>query len=276
MTFSIIMPIYNVERYLQKSIESVLSQNFKDFELILIDDASRDRCGDICESFAKKDPRVRLVHNKQNLGVCATRNVGIDLARGDWIWFADPDDTISPNSLETLSHHLSSGLDVIFFGFQYVIEAGDYRQVKSKISLPVHVGGTSNREIAAFVLANDFKHTFSPLWNKLYRRDFMSQYAIAFRDTTLEDAFFNFSVFSHTNRIQTVDGCFYSYLRRKSGSLSKKKAWNRLDIYKKRYHTVLQFLKEKDALTGANRAKAFYCYFSRLFYVMYVAIVSKK
>lgn len=276
MTFSIIMPVYNVERYLEKSIQSVLNQNFRDFELILIDDASPDKCGGICQAFSEKDARVRLVHNQRNLGVCAARNVGLGLAKGDWIWFVDPDDQVSPNALAALYDCLSPNLEVVFFGFQYVIEANDYQEHRSKKSRPVHLPGTSQKEIAQFVLNNDMKHTFSPIWNKLYQRDFLDKHKIVFCDTALEDTFFNFNVFSHANQIRTIDACLYFYLRRKSGSLSKQKEWNRSDIYKKRYRTVLQFLKQKDAYAAVNHAKAFYCYISRLFYVMYVAIISKK
>lgn len=275
MTFSIIMPVYNVERYLAKAIQSILNQDFQDFELIIIDDASPDKCGDICVNYSEKDTRIRLVHNKQNLGVCAARNIGMDMAKGDWIWFVDPDDTICPNALSTLSQSISPGLDVIFFGFQYVIETRDFKAIKAKKSMPYPMWGTTNKEIAAFVLKNDLKHTFSPLWNKIYRRDFMKQCHIAFNDTALEDAFFNLDIFAHTNQIKTIPACFYFYLRRQSGSLSKNKAWNRLDIYKKRYKTFLYFLKKKGALTKTNHAKAFYCYFSRLFYVIYVTVVSK-
>lgn len=275
MTFSIIMPIYNVERYLEKSIQSILNQSFEDFELILIDDASPDKCQDICKAFSEKDQRVRFARNKSNLGVCRTRNVGINLAKGDWIWFVDPDDVICPDSLELLSNSVSEKLDVVFFGFQYVIETSDYKERKSKISMPVHPQGTTKKQVAQLVLQNDFSHTFSPLWNKIYRSDFIKKHKIAFDNTTLEDTFFNLNVFSKTNQIKTVDKCLYCYLRRKSGSLSKNKDWNRPDIYKKRYRAFLDFLRQKDSLTKSNRMKAFYCYFSRLFYVMYVAVVSK-
>lgn len=276
MTFSVIMPIYKVERYLEPSIQRVLSQSFHDFELILINDASPDKCGDICEAFSKKDARVRVVHNPRNLGVCASRNIGIDMAKGDWIWFADPDDKISPNALESLSKCLSIDLDVLFFGFQYVIETKDYKERGSNISMPAPIAGHFNQETADFVLKNDLKHTFSPLWNKLYRRAFLKKNHIAFSDTTLEDTFFNLNVFSHTNQIKTVDECFYFYLRRQSGSLSKQKTWNTPEIYKKRYGAFLHFLKQKGAFTKRNRWNAFYCYFTRLFYVLYVALVSKK
>lgn len=276
MLFSIIMPVYGVERYLAKSIQSVLNQTFKEFELILIEDASPDKCGEICQTFSEKDTRIRLVHNQCNQGVCAARNTGIHLAKGDWIWFVDPDDTIAPNALEVLRRHLSPDLDVLFFGFQYVIETGDSKEQKAKISMPAPMAGTSEKAIASFVLQNDLQHTFAPVWNKLYRRGLIQQRHITFPDTTLEDAFFNFNVFSYANHIKTIPACFYFYLRRKSGSLSKKRAWNRLDSYNKRYQTVLHFLRQKNACTKGNLAKAFYCYVTRLFYVLYVAMIPKK
>ena len=90
---SIIVPVYKVELYLEKCINSILNQTFKDFELILVDDGSPDRCGEICDEYAKKDNRIVVVH-KENGGQASARNVGLDIARGDYIGFVDSDDWI--------------------------------------------------------------------------------------------------------------------------------------------------------------------------------------
>ena len=91
MKVSIVIPIYKAEKYLSTCIDSVLGQTYKDLEVILVDDASPDRCGDICEEYAKKDSRVRVIH-KENEGVSKARNAGLAIATGDYVQFVDSDD----------------------------------------------------------------------------------------------------------------------------------------------------------------------------------------
>lgn len=92
---SIIMPVYNSEKYLSKAVESVLAQDFQDFELIMVDDGSPDNSGAVCDSYAEKDARVKVIH-KKNGGICSARNAGIDAARGEYIGFCDNDDLYLP------------------------------------------------------------------------------------------------------------------------------------------------------------------------------------
>ena len=96
---SIIMPVYNSEKYLEHAVNSILSQDFDDFELILVDDGSPDNSGQICDDFAKKDKRVKVIH-KQNGGICSARNAGLDLAQGEYIGFCDNDDEYLPHLIK--------------------------------------------------------------------------------------------------------------------------------------------------------------------------------
>uniref|UniRef100_UPI003079CB33 glycosyltransferase family 2 protein n=1 Tax=Phascolarctobacterium succinatutens TaxID=626940 RepID=UPI003079CB33 len=93
---SVIVPVYKVEKYIHKCVDSILNQTFKDFELILIDDGSPDNCGEICDEYAKKDSRVRVIH-KENGGQSSARNRGLDIAKGEIIGFVDSDDDIEVN-----------------------------------------------------------------------------------------------------------------------------------------------------------------------------------
>ena len=108
-TFIIIVPVYNVEHYLQRCIESVLSQSYQNFELLLVDDGSKDKSGAICDEYAKKDNRVRIFH-KENGGVSSARNVGLDNACGDWICFVDSDDEMENRYLSKF--HQDSDLEI--------------------------------------------------------------------------------------------------------------------------------------------------------------------
>lgn len=98
---SIIVPVYKAEPYLRKCIDSILNQTFKDFELILVDDGSPDRCGEICDEYALKDSRIKIIH-KENSGRSSARNVGLDIAQGEYIGFVDSDDWIEPDMYEVL------------------------------------------------------------------------------------------------------------------------------------------------------------------------------
>lgn len=95
---SVIVPVYNVEKLLQRCIDSILAQTFTDFELLLIDDGSKDKSGEICDEYAAKDSRIRVFH-KQNGGVSTARNLGIDKAQGEWIYFVDSDDSNFRNTI---------------------------------------------------------------------------------------------------------------------------------------------------------------------------------
>lgn len=108
---SIIVPVYNVEEYLPRCLESIANQTFKDFECILVDDGSPDKSGEICDDFAQKDSRFRVIHQK-NAGVGAARNVGLNEAKGEWIGFVDSDDWIDEEMFHFLRNHLC-GHDVI-------------------------------------------------------------------------------------------------------------------------------------------------------------------
>ena len=104
-TISIIVPVYKVEAYLDRCVQSILNQTFSDFELILVDDGSPDRCGQMCDAYAQGDRRVRVIH-KKNGGLSDARNAGIDAARGEYLGFVDSDDEIAPDMYESLLQNL--------------------------------------------------------------------------------------------------------------------------------------------------------------------------
>lgn len=116
---SIIVPVYKVEPYLRRCIDSILAQTFRDFELILIDDGSPDNCGTICDEYAEKDSRIKVIH-QNNQGVSAARNVGLDIARGTYLGFVDSDDWIEPEMYETMiATAKEKQVDVVVCGIKY-------------------------------------------------------------------------------------------------------------------------------------------------------------
>lgn len=134
MKISIIVPVYNTEKYLHKCIDSILNQTFEDFELILVDDGSTDSSGAICDEYAKKDERIVVIH-KENGGVSKARNVALDTAKGEYIGFVDSDDTINERMLEVLYNNLiESNAQVSVCGFDYVVEGrqSSFKKHKNK------------------------------------------------------------------------------------------------------------------------------------------------
>lgn len=125
MKLSIIVPVYKVEPYLDKCVQSILNQTFRDFELILVDDGSPDRCGEMCDDWAKRDTRIKVLH-KQNGGLSDARNAGIDIAQGVYIGFVDSDDYIKPDMFEVLVTNLENcHADISICGYVDVYANGE-------------------------------------------------------------------------------------------------------------------------------------------------------
>ena len=126
---SIIVPVYNVEKYIRRCVESILAQTYSAFELILVDDGSSDRCGDICDEYAEKDHRIIVIH-QENHGVSAARNVGLEIAKGKYITFCDSDDEIDINYLWSLLAPPDS-FDLVVEGFQYINSIGNTTHIEA-------------------------------------------------------------------------------------------------------------------------------------------------
>ena len=128
---SIIVPVYNAESVLRRCVDSILAQEFRDFELLLMDDGSKDQSGAICDEYAAADSRVRVVH-KENSGVSATRNLALDMARGEYIQFLDADDWITPEATRLFVYHIeTSHADMVISDFYRVV--GEHTARKGSI-----------------------------------------------------------------------------------------------------------------------------------------------
>lgn len=115
MKFSMIVPVYNVEAYLNRCVDSLINQTYTDIEIILVDDGSTDNCPKICDDYAKKDARVKVMHQK-NRGLSDARNKGVKVASSDYVWFVDSDDYIELNACERFAPYTESGYDILLGG----------------------------------------------------------------------------------------------------------------------------------------------------------------
>jgi len=221
---SIIVPIYNVERYLKKSVDSILAQTFTDFELILVNDGSRDRSGEICDSYAQIDRRIKVIHQK-NRGVSAARNAGIKIAIGKYVAFVDPDDVILPEMYETLlQYSLRHDADMVVCQYTQINEAENTEkipQVWKQVDCSIN-NKTIINEIIPNVLVNN---TFSlvPCFNKLYKKSLFDSDSMGFDETKSygEDKRLNISLLPLVNTLVFIEKPLYVYFRRAGDSLSQ-------------------------------------------------------
>ena len=244
---SIIVPVYKVENYLQKCIDSILAQTFTDFELILVEDGSPDNCPALCDAAAAKDARVRVIHQK-NGGLSAARNAGLDAARGAWIGFVDSDDYIAPEMYEALYQAVqSTGADLALCDYAEVDEAGAPCQ-----SMHVSLSGV---ELTGQELLKRASGLMVQLaWNKLYRRDIFAQ--LRYPEGKLnEDLFLIPEVCLQIQKAVVVPKILYYYVQRSGSIMGKNKTLRHFDAAEaaQRYWDCLVENAAYDAL--ANAAK---------------------
>lgn len=209
---SIIVPVYNVEKYLEECISSIIKQNYKNIEIILIDDGSKDSSGKICDEYAKKDKRIRVIHQK-NSGVSTTRNKGIELATGDYIAFIDSDDYIDKDYIKYLVGDIKEKQQIIC---KIIMFNKNERVFRSKKGLP-----TLNLNKDSFIELSKLFVLNTPCC-KLYNRKILKENNLAF-DTGVsigEDLLFNLAYLKHIDEVVVLDKFLYFYRRSDNNTLS--------------------------------------------------------
>jgi len=211
---SIVIPVYNAEQYLEDCIESILSQDFQDFELILINDGSTDGSGEVCNSYSKRDVRIRTFH-KENGGVSTARNLGLAHSTGEWLYFVDADDSIVDNVFgEVFSHNLENG-DIIQFGHNRIFN--------NKI-----LEFKSSSQIAYFNSLDEFYNSSSKtytLWSHFIRRSIIRDHQIVFSEGIkyAEDLEFIIKSISVSCHFIILGQIVYNYYIRESSAMTKPK-----------------------------------------------------
>lgn len=226
---SIVVPVYNVEQYLSKCIDSILQQTFGDFELILINDGSTDKSGVLCDEYAKKDKRIRTIH-QDNAGLSAARNTGIDVAAGEYITFVDSDDWIEPETYaETVEFLQSNQLEVVCFDF-YTERNGKktFRAMYDRNI--IFTGNVALNEILKEKIDNSSV-------DKLYLRSLFDnlRYPVG---RVFEDVALTYKVLAKAQKIGYLHKPFYHYVKRKNSiigtSFSAQKRWDRFLAHQER------------------------------------------
>ncbi len=235
---SVIIPVYNREKHIVKCIESVLSQSFEDFEVILIDDGSSDRSPQICDEYAQKDTRVKVIH-KANGGVSSARNEGIKVACGEYITFVDSDDCLLPNFFECGNKKIKEYKpDLIVTGFK-VTCCDEYNSIKEGEQIFCEDHFCTVEEILEEMNMPYFGYMAAP-WGKLYKANIIKDNSLCF-DTSMrwgEDTYFNLDFLEHTRNVYGVKNICYDYCLGTENSLS-------CDLHKDEYEVCSKMVKRK-------------------------------
>lgn len=235
MLFSIVVPIYGVEQFLPQCIESILGQNYKNFELILVDDGSKDQSGKICNIYANKDSRIKVIH-KSNGGLVSARKAGAALASGAYILPVDGDDWIAPGLLAALTEVIAQNDDVemICYGMYQGNSEGKYESKQLDYEPGIYRISDIQQKIYPALIKGSNGKRFPPnLWGKAMKREAYQFYQMTVPDCLSlgEDAAVSYPFISQANTIYIMPECFY-YYRWNAQSMTKSRrkgfAWDNL------------------------------------------------
>ncbi|MFA6939912.1 MAG: glycosyltransferase [Clostridiaceae bacterium] len=220
---SIVIPIYNVERYINKCIDTIINQTYSNLEIILIDDGSTDDSGRICEEYSLKDKRIKVIH-KKNSGVSSARNDGIKAATGDYIYFIDSDDFVELDLIKTaVLSAVENNSDVVVWGYTKVYVDKNDCFLKSIIYVPDRICCSVDKISSLSSKINDeLLGILGYVWNKLYRLEIIKRNHILFEENTslYEDILFNVLVLTNIKIINFIDESYIHYMQRSIITLS--------------------------------------------------------
>ncbi len=244
---SVIIPIYNVEKYLHECLDSIVNQSFRDIEIICVNDGSTDKSLDILEEYAKRDERIKII-NQSNQGLGAARNKGLSVACGNYIYFIDSDDFIDLNTLEKLHDNIvSNRSDVVLFKFQQFDNNHNVhrRGIEFKID---DIFGDIDYSNFTFIYLDAKKHVMNSAFSaclKLYKKEFLNSFDDFYfpEGISFEDIFFHVKVMLRASKISFVPESLYYYRSNEESILNS--SANVFDIFKS-IDMVDAFLKEND------------------------------
>lgn len=222
--FSIVMPAYGVEKYIEKAIKSIQKQTYTDWELIVVDDCTPDKSAKLAQRFAEKDERIRVIHHEKNQGLSLARNSGLKEARGEYIWFMDPDDYVDGDVLSKVKDSLEKNpAEVVLFG---LVE--EYYDRRGKLEYthticPQEKLYDRQEELRKAVIYLERQTLYGYAWNKIYHLGYIRQMRFQYENVTLiEDFLFNVKYFMDIKRLNILGIAPYHYAKRLCANLTNK------------------------------------------------------
>lgn len=219
--FSVVMPVYGVEAYLQNAIDDLRAQTCADWELIAVDDKSPDGCAAILAQAAAQDVRIRVLTAPQNVGAGAARDLGMQQAAGRYIWFADPDDRFCHTLLEQVAASLAEHpAEAVMFGADEVYFEDDSEVARRRI-VPQAAVCDIAEQVRERVLSWEKQTLYGYTWNKVYSLESIRARSIRYEQAALcEDLFFNVAFFEQAQSVNVLDVSLYEYGKRSGGNLT--------------------------------------------------------
>ena len=225
MKFSVIIPVYNVEKYIKKCLESVLNQTFNDYEIIVVDDETPDKSIEIVEEIAQSHPeKINIVHQK-NKGLGGARNTGVSVATGEYIVFIDSDDYIENNMLSKINQTVNkTPCDIVMFNFYEVSESGE--KLSTQTIFKENKLCQTKEDKIELLLAPPCA------WNKVFRREFYIASNVLFPEKTLYEDVVTRILTAKANNICLLNDYFYNYVQRKGSIMNSTVSPRVIDIIK--------------------------------------------
>ena len=250
---SIVIPVYNVQKYLKQCLDSVVNQTLRDIEIICVDDGSTDSSGQILDEYASRDSRIKVIH-KPNSGYGNSMNIGFDNATGEYIGIIESDDYAELNMFETLYDIASSNnLDVIKSSFYFYYSIPEEKNEKFEIVSNV-ISGVTMKPSTYFEANMEMVELYNikpSIWSAIYRKDFIRKNKIRFLETpgaSFQDTSFNFKVWALAERAQLIQDAFLHYRQDGEGSSINSKA--KVFCVCDEYEEMEKFLSENPILQG--------------------------
>lgn len=242
--FSVIVPAYKVQAYLHECLESVLSQSYRDLELIAVDDCSPDGSGALIDEFAARDPRVRPLHLAENQGLGPARNAGMAQARGDYLVFLDGDDTLTPHALRAIADRLkeTGEPDVLVYDYARTFWTGETLRNQAAAQLAEQGPAPFRLEDRPGLL-----QLLMVAWNKAYRREFVEREALTFPQGYYEDTPWTFPALMAAGSLATLDRVCVHYRQRRRGNILGTTSRRHFDVFEQ-YDRVFQYVERHPPL----------------------------
>lgn len=240
--FTVVMPAYGVEKYLSEAVRSIREQTFPDWELIIVDDGSPDRTGNMADELAGTDERIRTVHHTENRGLSEARNTGIDAAEGRYIWFMDPDDRVDPDLLEQVLAALEENpAQLTVFGHtEEYYDAGGQLNYTHAIC-PERRRFVSAEEMRPYVIRLEQETLYGYAWNKVYSLQWIREKRLRFETVRLiEDIVFNIQYCMDIESMNLLDIAPYHYAKRMEGSLTTKFVPDYYELHERRIRMLYE------------------------------------
>ena len=244
--YSIVMPVYHVEKYLEKMVSCVRNQTYSNWELILVDDCSDDQSGEICDRLSREEQRIQVIHLKQNGGLSNARNQGMKRASGEYILFLDSDDYIESTLLQCVENSLSRNLaQIVIYGLveEYENREGMVDYEKTVSSQEKYL--VSQKDIYKEIIQLEKKTLFGYAWNKAYQLSWLKENQLNFQTITMiEDVVFNVQAVKNIQSINILSDILYHYRIRDNGNLTSKYLENYFELHVQRVQLLWDLYKE--------------------------------